>query len=40
LRTSRRKKFLEVGSGVGNAFMPLMAANDGLDGVAIDFSKV
>ena len=37
---ARSKRFLEVGSGVGNAFMPLMVANPGLDGVAIDISNV
>jgi len=37
---SGRKKFLEVGCGVGNAFLPLLASNPGLDGVAIDFSPV
>ena len=35
----RRKRFLEVGCGVGNAFLPVMAANPGLDGCAIDFAK-
>jgi len=34
----RRKRFLEVGCGVGNAFLPVMASNPDLDGCAIDFA--